>query len=253
MGKNEAQRQKKLAKKRSREIEKRKRMAREKSQMSSFAGQWKMAMKGRFGKIWIGDSLGETGIGQVIVTRQLPDHRVATVRFLIDAYCLGVKQVEVEFEAPSRVNKMVEMLEERGHRYRTDVTPADAARVVQGAVRFAEQIGLSPHPMYRQIAGLFDDVDPNQATYELEFGRGGKPLLIPGPHDSPDQIARILEDARAAGHELGVDFQQVNDFDQYDFEALDDPELDVDIDEDVMPAVLDALANGDSAMEPPTT
>src|SRR5438105_14567096 len=40
---------------------------------------------------WVADSLQEEGIGSVVLSRELSGGRVAVASFLVDAYCLGVK------------------------------------------------------------------------------------------------------------------------------------------------------------------
>jgi hypothetical protein len=238
MAKNEAQKQKKLAKKKSRDNEKRKLAAQQKNRMSSFAGQWESALRGEFDRVWISSDLGEFGIGQVIVTRRMSDGRVAIVRFLIDSYCLGVKDVSVVFDYPTRAVDIVEYLESRNQNFRTDVTAADAAKVVLGAVQYARSLGLEPDSTYTRVANLFDDVDPLAAKFELEFGRNGKPLYIPGPNENPVFLEELKEKIRASGTELEVDFTTL--LSEYD--ALEDPELDADIDEDIDPMLMDSYA-----------
>src|SRR6266702_451246 len=40
---------------------------------------------------WIGDAIREQGIGWVVLSRQLSNGSVAVASFLVDSYCLGVK------------------------------------------------------------------------------------------------------------------------------------------------------------------
>ena len=40
---------------------------------------------------YVGDNIFSQGIGHVILARALPDGRVAAGVFLVDAYCLGIK------------------------------------------------------------------------------------------------------------------------------------------------------------------
>src|SRR5262245_16617550 len=45
---------------------------------------------------WITDSLKDQGIGWVVLSRAFPDGRVAVANFLVDRYCLGVKDAHAE-------------------------------------------------------------------------------------------------------------------------------------------------------------
>src|SRR5436190_5528950 len=40
---------------------------------------------------WVTDSLQQEGLGWVILSRELPNAHVAVANFLVDRYCLGVK------------------------------------------------------------------------------------------------------------------------------------------------------------------
>jgi hypothetical protein len=228
MPKNEAQKQKKLAKKKSRDNEKRKIAAQQKNRMTSFAGQWKSALSGPFGRVWIGEDFRDIGMGQLIVTRRLFDGRVAVVRFLIDSYCLGVKDVVVSFEHSSEVEDLISALQARGQTW-VLVMPADAAKIVLGAVEYARNLGLEPHPTYAKVAEIFHGVDVAGATFEIEFGRGGKPVYISGPNESPQRFREIQDKVRASGNELELDYTAL--LSEYD--ALDDPDLDEDLDQDL--------------------
>jgi hypothetical protein len=231
--KNEAQKQKKLAKKKSRDNEKRKIAAQEKNRMISFGGQWKSALSGPFGRVLISGDFRAVGMGQVVVTRRMVDGRFAVARFLIDSLCLGVKDVVVSFQHSSEIEDLISALESQGQNW-TDISPADAAKIVSGAVEYARNLGLEPHPTYAKVADLFDDVDVTQATFEIEFGRAGKPVYIPGPKDSPERHREIKNKVRASGHELEIDYSEL--LSEYD--ALDDSELDEDLDEDFAPRLL---------------
>jgi hypothetical protein len=140
---------------------------------------------------WITESLWEEGIGFVMLSRELPDGRVAVAGFLVDRYCLGVKDAFGEIcRGTEYVGRFVE---EVGRRMRgRDVAPADARKLLHEAVAYARGIGLAPHPDFAEAIVLFGDVNPADGTAEFEFGLDGKPCFFAGPNDTPGRCRQIL-------------------------------------------------------------
>jgi hypothetical protein len=150
---------------------------------------------------WISEALWTQGLGWVLFSRELPNGSIAVALFLVDRYCLGVKNAlanivgrftyESEF-----VRKMRSQLTSR------EVSPATACKLVEQAVAYAHGLGFRPHSDYHKAKLLFGDIDPGDSTEEFEFGKDGKPFFISGPNDSPErcrQILSILANTRGTG------------------------------------------------------
>lgn len=137
----------------------------------------------------IGEDLWSEGLGPVLLSRQLPDGSVAFAVFLVDRYCLGIK------DAFGRIT---------GHyTYETDVirkmfshsrtvSASTVRKLVEQAVAYAADLGLSAHPDYHKVKAIFGDINPTESPETFEFGKDGKPLFIAGPHDSPQRCREIL-------------------------------------------------------------
>jgi hypothetical protein len=140
---------------------------------------------------WISEDLWTQGLGWVLFSRELPNGSIAVALFLVDRYCLGVKNAlanivgrftyESEF-----VHKMRSQFASR------EVSPATARKLVEEAVAYAHDLGFRPHPDYHKAKLLFGDIDPGDSTEEFEFGKDGKPFFICGPNDSPERCRQIL-------------------------------------------------------------
>jgi hypothetical protein len=140
---------------------------------------------------WIGDSIEEQGIGWVVLSRQLPDGFVAVASFLVDPYCLGVKGAWAEVLArPSYDSKYTRKMH-RDLPART-APPAEARKLLEGAVAYARGLGLAPHPDYPKAMLLFGSVDPAESDAVFEFGKDGQPYFIAGPNDTPERCRKIM-------------------------------------------------------------
>lgn len=195
MATSEQKRQKKLAKKRSKEIAKRKQLAAEKNAMRSIGGQLAAASQGKFHECYIYDTLlngGDgSGIGAVIVSRFIPDGNVVFACFLIDQFCLGVKDAYARMVSPRQLSEHIQGMRE--HSRIRQCTPEMAKKCVTEAVRWAAQYGLDPHPDYKAVDRIWPDVDASQSDQEFVFGKDGKPLFIQGPHDSPARVKQVMQ------------------------------------------------------------
>ena len=135
--------------------------------------------------------LWEKGIGNVLISRQLPRGEVAFVAFLVDVYCLGVKDVILQV-AP-RASYQEKMYDRLADRYElTSLKPECARKLVEGAVQYALDLGLSPHPDYRVAKAIFGDVSPEACRESYTYGKDGKPFFFAGPYDDHARCTYIL-------------------------------------------------------------
>jgi hypothetical protein len=139
----------------------------------------------------IGVSIEDEGMGWVVLSRALPNGSVAVATFLIDRYCLGVKNVHAEvLDRVTYDSKYVQKM--RTDMPSREAPPAEARKLVEQAVAYARDLGLPPHPDYARAMLIFGTIDPNESNAVFEFGKDGKPLFIAGPHDTPERCRQIL-------------------------------------------------------------
>jgi len=137
------------------------------------------------------ETLWEEGIGEVLVSRQLSGGSVAFVAFLVDMYCLGVKDVIMNV-AP-RAQYEANLYQKLKERYTLiPLKPECARKLVEGAVEYAEDLGLAPHPDYGTARLIFGDVDAAACQEQYEYGSEGKPFFVAGPHDDAAKCKYVL-------------------------------------------------------------
>ena len=178
-------RQKKLEKRAAKRKEKRHEVVR--SQSTGLPGQLRAASAFPVLNCWITEA---QGMGTVHISRQLPDGQVAFASFLVDRYCLGVK--DVFFKVLHRLDYETKIVQRRDPEPRRQVSPADARKLIEGAVQYAGGLGLPPHADYQTAMLLFGDIDAAASTAQFEFGKDGKPFFIAGPHDTPERCKQIM-------------------------------------------------------------
>jgi len=143
---------------------------------------------------FIPDSLFDTGLGTVIISRRAPDGSIALSAFVVDMYCLGVKNAlfkvsgEAEYENTVKPGLMRE-----GQAQYESVSPACAVKVIKGGVLYANELGFSPHRDYKEAKNIFGNIDASSCSVKYEYGHDGKPSYIRGPGESALQAKRIVE------------------------------------------------------------
>jgi len=145
------------------------------------------------------NSLFETGIGYVIVTRRAPDGNIAISAFVVDVYCLGVKnalfKVSIESEYENTIKPRL-MGYNQGQDFE-NIHPACARKLVEGAVLYANELGFSPHRDYKGAKDIFGDIDISSCPVKYEYGKDGVPFYIRGPNESVAQAKRIVDQLSA--------------------------------------------------------
>ena len=178
------------------------------------------------------DSIFESGVGMVFLIRKTGARNFALGGFLVDAYCLGVKDAMFREVDEEKMDMLLDGVEATA-----PLVPADLAyarKLVRDAAAYAQSLGLPPHPDFAAVEPLFGDVAADACDVQFQFGYEGRPLYVPGPTESPTQIRRRFEGLR---RKLGADgFDFVLPVDPLD--ALEDPgEQDDDVDGGYDPAV----------------
>jgi hypothetical protein len=140
----------------------------------------------------ISDSCATNGMGWVILSRQSHLRQVAYNAFLVDCYCLGVKNIISDIISRSDYDIHVASKLRGGDQPSRSVAPAEALKFLEEAVAYARGLGLPPHADFQKAIKLFGDANPNQSDAQFTFGKNGKPFFISGPNDTPERCEQIL-------------------------------------------------------------
>jgi hypothetical protein len=145
----------------------------------------------------VGSELWDQGIGYLMIARQEPEGKLVFAGFLVDVYCLGVKDALWR----AGTHKDLEDMIEHAERMQTmrPIAPACLAKIVTGAIEYARSFGFAPHPDYRHASMLLAGIDPSTCPEQFTFGRDGKPFYIQGPYETLAQAAAITQRIQDAG------------------------------------------------------
>jgi len=241
----DARQQQRKEKRNKREKEKRKKLNQSKS-ISPFATLAKVE-QAPFTYCCINKSVFSGGMGNLLVSRAVGS-RVVFVVFLVDMYCLGIKNVV--YKMCSRI-ELERIARERifGGEPAQNLSPEEAKKLVVEAAAYAARYGLRPHEDYPKCLAIFDGVDASTCTREFTFGKDGKPLYINGPHDSSQFQQRVRETLERTAGPGNYDYIAMLDERTFtiprqgetndSFDEIDDEEFDDEDDEDVSQKLTD--------------
>ncbi len=138
------------------------------------------------------ESIFEEGMGEVLICRSLPHNQVAFGMFLLDLYCMGVKNAM--FEIATLVRYEQNLLNKlRARNPLAAIDPASARKLVEGAVDYALSLGIPPHPDYEDAQRVLGDIDASVSNELFVYGKDGKPFYIAGPRDSFEKSKQIVQ------------------------------------------------------------
>ena len=147
------------------------------------------------------------GLSQIMVTRTDGQHCLVTT-FLIDAWCLGVKDAM----GPRKVKTTdYPLMREQAYAqtmsdsYR-NISLEQAQSAIYGAIEYAQRLGIAPHPDFERAKHNLGPSMDNLPRHE--FGKNGKPYYFAGPYDNPEKILAKLRESVGEGnfhYTIGID------------------------------------------------
>jgi len=146
---------------------------------------------------WLDPGSRGTGFVQVLVAREHRYGKVDICGYLVDVYCLGVKDVLRRVIEPDEVAAFVH---ERYAIFGARALPAPvelAQHLVLGAVEYARGLGFDPH---RDFAACRDHLGTWVGASSIQFGEHGRPAYYAGPHDDRLRILRTLRASVGEGN-----------------------------------------------------
>lgn len=158
-------------------------------------------------------NLFELGMGYLVVARFKGNGDTEVGTFLIDSYCLGVKDgfFTRVGEGEYRRRLLDRMVPEDN---RLELDPAVARHFVESAVAYAQSLGFAPHPDYKKACRVLGGIGPVAPSVPWIFGHEGKPHYVQGPHDSYERAMRIMTQLRIHCGEGNFDFTILNEADE---------------------------------------
>ena len=138
------------------------------------------------------------GLVQALIVRQERASRVTVCGFLVDTYCLGVKNCTGPLTMGA--GSVDDYRRSFFRAFETPELPAPLEliqQLVHGAVAYARGLGFEPAADFGSTSPFLGTSD---APNPIRFGRDGRPFYISGPRDDPGAVRAVLDRTVGAGN-----------------------------------------------------
>jgi hypothetical protein len=137
----------------------------------------------------------ERGNADLCFIRIRDDNTAELGFFLLDLWCLGVKDAFHIERSPAELKEIID--ERYPPEDREALHPACARKLVEGAVDYAQALGFSPHRDFRKARRVFGSIKADDCPETFTFGRDGKPFFVAGPSDDARRIDLVINVLKA--------------------------------------------------------
>ncbi|HEY5326917.1 MAG TPA: hypothetical protein VIJ27_07950, partial [Mucilaginibacter sp.] len=152
------------------------------------------------------------GICNIFIARQHITGNFTVGMYLVDLYCLGVKDTFYQFNITPEDYRYLK----RNNSGTVKCEYALVHNIIYGAIEFAGDYGFKPHKEFSVSQFILEEDDEQVELMELDFGLDGLPCFVPGPNDDAAKIKSVtatLERTAGPGN-----FEILDPFDDDEFD-----------------------------------
>lgn len=163
----------------------------------------------------------ESGFANVVVARSHAGGGITWASYLIDVFCVGLKQTSFAFNNDlDDYEEMLDILSEM-----QDLELAEYVlvhNIVYGGIAYADDLGIKPLDKDWAVSQyILEEDNDDVELIELEFGKDGEPFYFSGPYDN---VIQILQKLNASVGEGNYHFVSHDDDDEFEEDDDDDEE-----------------------------
>ena len=140
------------------------------------------------------------GLVEVLVAREQPDGDICFGVYLVDTFCLGLKNTfaNAGFSRSRYQNEVRNKVFRAGKPVECSLELAH--QMIYQSIEYADQFGFEPEKDFMLSQYLLAPRGELEEPYDLTFGKDGKPFFISGPNDNVARILRQLEKTAGPGN-----------------------------------------------------
>lgn len=173
----------------------------------------------------------EEGIASIFITRKHTNGNLTLCVYLVDLFCLGVKDSFYRFNISQR--EYEEVIGNPGFIDPITISYALAHNIIYAGLEYAEDFGFKPHKNFTSVTRFMLEEDTDDVEFiEIECGKDGKPFYFRGVDDNPQKINSIIKQLEKTAGKGNFDYL-ISDPDpfnenKYDHNAEEEDDLRLD-------------------------
>jgi hypothetical protein len=176
------------------------------------------------GDCYITKDWDKLGMANILVVRNHTNGNKTVGLFLVDTFCLGLKDTYYVFNIPdSELREILDQFRNEGGN-EAEMIKADYTlvhNIIYGAIDFAAEYGFTPFKDFNLTRYILEEDDENVELMEIGFGQDGKPAIFVGKERHPANIIAQLDKTAGKGN-YGIVYE--DDDDEFDSDDEDDDE-----------------------------
>lgn len=133
----------------------------------------------------------EQGVAHVVIARNHTNGNITLCMYLVDLFCLGVKNTQYLFNIP-----IYEYEDKKVALEELELEPISytlAHNLIFAGLEYATEYGFKPHKDFTSITQFMLEEDTEDVELiDIECGKDGKPFYVSGPFDDQTTINKIL-------------------------------------------------------------
>lgn len=155
-------------------------------------------------KCYINGDWEEKGLAQVVVTRKKANGNYVVGVYLVDTYCMGVKDTFCRQDLSA--DEILQMNDKISRGFGLEEIPyVEAHNLIYGGIAFAEDADIPPHKDFALSRYVLEEDTDDVPLIEYEYGKDGKYFLVVGPNSRDKLYLDRLH------NKLGDDFDYIYD------------------------------------------
>lgn len=167
----------------------------------------------------------ESGLMNIYVIRQHPKGTLTMGVYLVDTWCVGVKDTTWLFNVAKE--EIDDLMSQMGAMLPEEITYDEAHNWIYGALAFAEEVGIKPHQDFAVAQYILEEDDDNIPLIEYEFGRNGRYCLVShGTLEASHYRPALNKHLGPDGYDLIVNNSPHPYADRYDYNSDEDESMD---------------------------
>jgi hypothetical protein len=164
-------------------------------------------------KCYISKKWKELGECNIFITRKHSNGNFTAGFYLVDLFCLGVKDAFYYFNLPDyEIKNIIDNANDSGESI-VECDYALAHNIIYGALDFAEEYGFNPHKDFAIAKYILAEDDDTTPFMDIEFGENGIPCLLVSKDRPLTREIAILKKNAAPGKYKIVDIDDILDED----------------------------------------
>lgn len=143
------------------------------------------------GKCYINEGWADSGFASIVVSRNHINGNFTFAVFLVDLYCLGVKDTFYDFNVHAEFAELLDKF--KAQQEMKEIDYALAHNIIYGAVEYAEDLGFKPDKDFEISQYLLEEDDDHVEFIDIDFGLNGKPAVFMWKEAHPENIIATLD------------------------------------------------------------